>query len=189
MDWSRYGRFGYVDTDSSLQDVKPMTTAKKAPARRKSTIKIPVHVKTGDVPHWIADESWLQERIESRRETLAEGFQNPRYRNMDGTFGEPMYINEAVWKGAMQRDIEIWTYEWREPWEFVDTYQITGYSRGRSAAYFNLVSKATGMKCSMFLTDMTDILTTVNINKGKIKGRWIFVKRGQNYGIKYLGDK
>ena len=75
---------------------------------------------------------------------------------------------------------------WKENYEFEDTLIITGMSRGRSAANFNLQSTINSKNYNLFMTDIVDLIQKATINKGTIKGRWTFVKRGSNYGIKLL---
>jgi hypothetical protein len=76
--------------------------------------------------------------------------------------------------------------EWKDPeFTFDGVLVFEGYSRGRSAAYFNFRNRDTGAQYSMFLTDMEDILKHRIIALGMIGGRWGFVKRGGNYGIQF----
>jgi hypothetical protein len=77
---------------------------------------------------------------------------------------------------------------WKENFEFEDTMWLSGMSRGRSAANFNLVSQTDGKNYNLFMTDIVDMIQNAAINKGKIKGKWTFVKRGQNYGIKLVEE-
>ena len=150
---------------------------------RKSTIQIPVHNVTGNVPHWTHPKSISVPQLASRKDELAAGFQNPM-RN-DNT---PSWKDEQAWINWISWHINAYDYTWRDPWEFVDTFKIVSYGRGRSSAVFNLESTTTGMKCVMMMKDMTDMITTATIVKGIVTGRWIFGKRGQNYGVQYLGE-
>jgi hypothetical protein len=78
---------------------------------------------------------------------------------------------------------------WKENFEFEDTLELTGMSRGRSAANFNLKSITDGKNYNLFMTDTVDLIQNSTINKGKITGRWTFCKRGQNYGVKIVKEK
>ena len=78
------------------------------------------------------------------------------------------------------------TILWKENFEFEDTLKLTGMSRGRSAANFNLQSETTGKDYNVFMTDMVHLFQNANINKGYVIGKWTFCKRGQNYGIKLI---
>lgn len=75
---------------------------------------------------------------------------------------------------------------WKENYEFDDTLELTGMSRGRSAANFNLKSVTNGRNYNLFMTDTVDLIQNGVINKGKITGKWTFCKRGANYGIKLI---
>lgn len=96
-------------------------------------------------------------------------------------------LNEYQTKIENQEYITVETIVWKENFEFEDELYVLGMSRGRSAANFTLVSQTNGKSYNLFMTDMVDMLQNGVINKGKIKGKWTFVKRGQNYGIKFLG--
>lgn len=87
------------------------------------------------------------------------------------------------------RYIEVDETIWKENFEFEDTLIITGMSRGRSAANFNLQSTIDSKNYNLFMTDIVDLIRKVTITNGKIKGRWTFVKRGSNYGVKLLETK
>ena len=78
-------------------------------------------------------------------------------------------------------------YEWRENEPFIDVIEYQGYSRGRSAANFSFKSCMNGQTYNMFMTDMSDIIP--HMQKGILKGRFKFVKRGQNYGLRLLEDE
>lgn len=145
-------------------------------AKRKSTVLIPVNIKNNDVPHYTMDKGWCERYVIEAKEELAEGFEASNSR-----------ATEARWREWLEFRIAEYEYEWREPWEFTDTFKIEGYGRGRSAAYFNLTSQTSGLSCVMMMTDICDLVTSATIEKGVVTGRWIFCKRGANYGIKYLG--
>lgn len=141
----------------------------------KSTILIPIDFQ-GNVPHWCENKSWCEQNLKWLTEQKERGYEN-----------NPNQTKEH-WEKWIEWRINGVSFIWREPWEFVDTFKIVGYSRGRSAANFDLVSETTGMECSMFMTDATHLITTTVIDKGVVTGKWIFCKRGSNYGIKYLGS-
>lgn len=74
---------------------------------------------------------------------------------------------------------------WLDNYVFDDEMEVVGMSRGRSAANFQLTDSC-GKSYNMFMTYMVDMLKRATINKGFIWGNWTFVKRGRNYGIKYV---
>jgi hypothetical protein len=146
-------------------------------AKRKSTVKIPVNTRRNIVPHWTEDKDWCERHLAELTSDLEDGFKPSP--NTTWT--------EADWRRWIQSRIDEFTFDWREPWEFVDTFKITGYGRGRSAAYFDLESQTTGLKCVMMMSDISELILNATLVKGEVTGRWTFVKKGANYGIKYLG--
>ncbi len=96
----------------------------------------------------------------------------------DGSLFHYCSAKEENSPGVQWRDSEI---------VFDAVLHFQGYCRGRSAAYFMFKNKATQATYPMFLTDMEDILKNRIIALGMIGGRWKAVKRGSNYGIKFVG--
>lgn len=81
------------------------------------------------------------------------------------------------------------TLEWREVKEWRETMLVIGQQRGRSAAFFLLCGGDGGTDSyPMFMSDAAEMMKTATIIKGTVTGRWTVIKRGQNYGIKYLGE-
>jgi hypothetical protein len=77
--------------------------------------------------------------------------------------------------------------DWRPNAPFRAVMTIDGFSRGRSAANFNVIDRH-GTPYTVFLTDMLILLQTTTITKGKTELlTWSFCKRGQNYGVKIHG--
>ena len=75
--------------------------------------------------------------------------------------------------------------EWKDNAEFYDTLTLYSISRGRSAANFKLIG-LDGTSYTMFMKDLFDACTNGTVKKGKIKGVFCFVKRGMNYGVKWI---
>lgn len=92
--------------------------------------------------------------------------------------------NQQHYPENRYRDGKIIEPNFRDNEEFKDTLIYDGYSRGRSAAYFNFERKSTGTNVTVFLTDFEDMIP-VMIN-GEITGRFTYTKRGQNYGVKLV---
>lgn len=75
---------------------------------------------------------------------------------------------------------------WKDNEPFRATLKFERFERGRSAAHA-IYAKADdpSWQVQMFLSDLGDV-----IERGEapflLTGRWVFVKRGQNYGIKKL---
>jgi hypothetical protein len=71
--------------------------------------------------------------------------------------------------------------DWRDNEPFDDTLTYSGYRRGRSAAYFEF-TRSDGKAVTMFLKDFEGLIR--QMVSGKVSGRFVFTKRGQNYGVK-----
>ncbi|GAA4946275.1 hypothetical protein HD597_006788 [Nonomuraea thailandensis] len=76
--------------------------------------------------------------------------------------------------------------EWRPNEPFTATLRITGWERGRSAARFFLADQD-DHEFPMFLKDLCTMLNATTVSRGTVTGRWHVVKRGENYGLSYLG--
>lgn len=77
--------------------------------------------------------------------------------------------------------------EWRPNKPFECTLQYEGFSRGRSSAGFAFKDQD-GHSYWMFMTDMDDLIRA-GARPLEVRGTFEFVKRGQNYGIKFLEEK
>jgi len=95
-------------------------------------------------------------------------------------------LNDYKAKCELGEYISVDTIVWKENYQFEDTLKLTGMSRGRSAANFNLQSEVNGKNYNVFMTDMVHLFQNANINKGSVIGKWTFCKRGANYGIKLI---
>ena len=72
---------------------------------------------------------------------------------------------------------------WIDNFEFEDTLEYVGYTRGRSSAYFEF-KRTDGGKVCMFLTDFEDVIR--KLVEGRITDKFTFTKRGQNYGVRLV---
>lgn len=92
-------------------------------------------------------------------------------------------------KNGMQQYPWEWadSFHWEDNRIFSTTMTFHSYSRGRSAAGFNFKDE-NDRNYYMFLTDISDMIREVTLDHGKVSGKWTFVKRGTNYGVKYLGE-
>ena len=68
--------------------------------------------------------------------------------------------------------------------EFEDTLVFTHFSRGRSSVKAHFRSKYTEVKYEMFISDFEEVLKKSRIGNCHIRGRFTFVKKGMNYGVK-----
>lgn len=78
-------------------------------------------------------------------------------------------------------------YDWRPNEPFTATLTLDRLERGRSAARFWFVDEA-GTRYPVFGQGLVDMLTQVTLDHGTVRGRWIAVKRGANYGIELLEE-
>lgn len=72
-------------------------------------------------------------------------------------------------------------------YEFTDTLKYHGYSRGCSSAKIRFLRMSCSTTVEMFLTDFDDMMESAGFDGQCIRGKFTFVKRGLNYGVKYLG--
>lgn len=86
------------------------------------------------------------------------------------------YVENCI--GSIQGLVKIPNYQ------FCDSLEYDGYSRGRSAAYFNFKSKKDGRGYTFFLTDFEDIIK--EMEQGVVSGVFTFCKRGANFGCKLI---
>lgn len=73
--------------------------------------------------------------------------------------------------------------DWRPNDPFDATLTIRRLERGRSAARFWFEDEATKTMYPFFGQTLVDMLTNADMIKGKVRGTWIVVKKGANYGI------
>lgn len=79
---------------------------------------------------------------------------------------------------------ETWRgLEWRDNTPFNDVLTYEGYGRGRSSATLKFKTSL-GMRVEFFMSDFDDVVP--HMKNGVIRGRFEFVKKGQNYGCKLL---
>lgn len=77
--------------------------------------------------------------------------------------------------------------EWREPYKFSTRLKYNGYSRGRSSAVI-LFKDWQGRSYSMFMSDFDKMMQDgFDVDGKSVSGIFTFVKKGQNYGLQYLG--
>lgn len=73
---------------------------------------------------------------------------------------------------------------WKDNYEFSDILEYVEYGKGRSSTVFYFKSKTDGKSYSMFVSDFDSIVN--NMMNGVIEGKFTFVKKGQNYGLKMI---
>lgn len=88
--------------------------------------------------------------------------------------------------GFYQSNVGNWhdSYIWKPNVQFKTTLFYVGYGRGRSSIKFEF-KDSDGKKFYMFATDL-DALIKQGIVINEINGTFEFIKRGQNYGIRFV---
>jgi len=112
--------------------------------------------------------------------------QNPNYETeLSKHLDEERVFTENLASGAF---VEIPNIVWKKNFEFSDKIKVDGFSRGRSAADFELISLTTGKTYSMFMKDVLLMIQESTIKNGVVSGVWTFCKRGANYGLKLVKE-
>lgn len=75
---------------------------------------------------------------------------------------------------------------WRPNTPFPANLRLADMERGRSAAHF-IWKDEQNRRYVMFMTDLLDLIQNFDISHGVVNGNWAFTKRGQNFGVIYLG--
>ena len=98
------------------------------------------------------------------------------WNNLTDSERERVYNGEEVVKGSNE--------VWKPNNEVELTLHYKGYGRGRSAVTFYWVDDD-GHKYPMFIKDVDELLRQ-DIGTSSIHAIFTYVKRGNNYGIKFL---
>lgn len=75
-------------------------------------------------------------------------------------------------------------FDMRDNHVFQDTLVFKEYGRGRSSITFTMKRQSAGTTVSVFVSDFADMLPFM-VN-GQITGKFTFVKKGSNFGCKFL---
>lgn len=75
--------------------------------------------------------------------------------------------------------------EWKPNYDFDATISVESFSRGRSAANFD-VKDENGKMYNVFMTDFLDMVKHKDFKAGLLTAKFTFCKRGQNYGMKLV---
>lgn len=73
--------------------------------------------------------------------------------------------------------------DWRPNEPFEATLTIRELERGRSAARFWFEDEENKIRYPFFGQTLVDMLSVSEMKNGKVRGKWIVVKKGANYGI------
>lgn len=92
--------------------------------------------------------------------------------------------------GNLIEYFQDWKYKnviWKDPEPFEGRLKLIGYSRGMSSAKINLRDLDSGSLMSMFLGDYIDMVRDNLFEVSNVYHCiWIPVKKGRNYGIKFV---
>lgn len=102
------------------------------------------------------------------------------FRNLDDSEREKVYNGEVVEIEACSGRKEVW----KANEEIELTLHYDGYGRGRSAVTFYWRDD-NGHKYPMFIKDVDELLRQ-DMWTSSVHGIFTYVKRGANYGIKFL---
>ena len=105
------------------------------------------------------------------------------WNNLTDSERERVYNGEEVVKGQFSSDKNK-NEVWKPNAEVELTLHYQGYGRGRSAVTFYWVDDD-GHKYPMFIKDVDELLRQ-DIGTSSIHAIFTYVKRGANYGIKFL---
>jgi len=95
------------------------------------------------------------------------------------------YLNEDIERNYETRSVPP---TWVENCEFEAVLEFQGFCRGRSAAYAEFLDLSEGVKYTMFLKDLDELIKNRDISWGQVHSIFTFCKRGQNYGIKLVKE-
>ena len=102
------------------------------------------------------------------------------FRNLDDSERARVYRGEAIEIEVYSGKKEVW-----KPNEEVElTLHYNGYGRGRSAVTFYWKDDD-GHQYPMFIKDVDELLRQ-DMGTSSVHGIFTYVKRGANYGIKFL---
>lgn len=107
------------------------------------------------------------------------------FKKEGGLWHYPPDLSESKWRGTPIEKRP--TLEWREIEKWHDTMLLVGQQRGRSAAFFLLVGRD-HQTYPMFMSDSLEMMQTATIARGTVTGHWTVVKKGRNFGLKYLPE-
>lgn len=88
--------------------------------------------------------------------------------------------------GEFQAYPDYRTADWRANAAFKSTLTCIGYGRGRSSAVF-IWRDIHWKEYSMFISNMSEVISNNELAYGKLDGYWNFVKKGTNYSLNFLG--
>lgn len=79
--------------------------------------------------------------------------------------------------------------EWRPNTPFYGTFVLDDVIRTRKSVFLTAHPVGRSELYPLFLTDLFDVLTHMDINAGKISGTWFVKKRGAYYGLAPYADE
>ena len=103
---------------------------------------------------------------------------------LDDSERERVYNGEKVVSQGMYDMHDKREVVWKPNKEVKLTLHYTSYNRNRSSVIFYWEDEK-GREYPMFVRDIDELLKQ-NIGTSSVRAIWTYVKRGQNYGIKFL---
>ena len=77
---------------------------------------------------------------------------------------------------------------WLDNYVFYDDLKFDGFHRGCSSAGATFKSLNDGKEYNVFLKDLADIINLSDLRCGIVHGQFTFIKRGSNYGLRYVKE-
>ena len=106
------------------------------------------------------------------------------YYNLNDSERERVYNNEVVTSRGVYYERDGREVVWKPNEEVELTLHYKDYGRGRSAVTFYWTDDD-GHEYPMFIKDVDELLRQ-DIGVSNINAVWTYVKRGANYGIKFV---
>jgi DNA-binding PadR family transcriptional regulator len=136
------------------------------------------YVLTATGRTWVKDA--LAE-VESRKRKKPYGYQVPFNARGD-------LLHYARAQNASWARLDTSSVDWRENEPFTATITMEKSHSGRSAKYLLWRDVDDDVQLPMFVVDLVEMIKQgATIHDGKVTATWQVRKRGQNYGLSYVG--
>lgn len=76
--------------------------------------------------------------------------------------------------------------KWIPNFEINGVFELTGIQQNRSSQ--TILCTLHGIPHSMFMSEFIEMLKLTCLNKGRLEGKFSYVKRGANFSLTYLGE-
>jgi len=83
------------------------------------------------------------------------------------------------------KDVNKGELSWKDNYVFSDTLKFIGKGKGYKNLCFEF-EDSLDRRYQMFLNDFCEMVNDVVIEQGEVEGKWTFVKRDYEFGIKLV---